>query len=56
MTRLMHGHERIINYFNKKYSFKIEDAPAHEQRRYAETLESWDNLKAKRDLLLQQAK
>lgn len=52
ITRLMHGHERMINWYNKKYSFKIDQATVKDQKKYADLLAGWDNLKSKRDQLM----
>lgn len=51
ITRMMISTEKLINFYNKKYNFEIENASAKEQREYKSALERWDFMKSKRDQL-----
>lgn len=51
LTRMMRNIEKIINWYNKKYNFQMNQASAKEQKEYNCLLERWDFLKAKRDSL-----
>jgi hypothetical protein len=51
ITRLMNKTEKLINWYNKKYNFQMENASAKEVKEYEGAIQRWDFLKAKRDLL-----
>ena len=50
-TRLMNKYEKIINWYNRKYSFDMSKASAREQKEYTMMQNAWDGMKAKRDAL-----
>lgn len=50
-TRLMIKYEKIIVWYNKKYSFDMSNATPKEQKEYNMMLNAWDGMKAKRDAL-----
>lgn len=49
MASFMLRMERIINFYNKKYSFEIERGTAQEQKEYRMAQSGWDTAKAHRD-------
>lgn len=55
ITNFMLKDEKIINWYNKKYSFDMSKATAKEHKEYQARLASWDMWKAKRNQLKQAA-
>jgi hypothetical protein len=51
VTATMLRQEKIINFYNRKYNFKIETAPKQCQRAYNVSLAIWDTYKPLRDEL-----
>lgn len=51
ITNAMNNIEKVINWYNKKYSFDISKATTKEQKEYNSLLQRWDFLKIKRDSL-----
>lgn len=54
LTSMMRREERLINYYNTKYEYQIEEeASPKEQAEYQGALNRWDAAKQHRDLLNQ---
>lgn len=50
-TSVMRTHERIINFFNKKYDYDMDKATDKDRREWQRSLDTWDGLKVNRDTL-----
>jgi hypothetical protein len=53
ITAKMHQLEKLIQYFNKKYDYEIEEATKKDKSEWNLALELWDTMKRKRDLIKQ---
>ena len=51
LTSLMNKYEKVIMWYNRKYSFEIKNGTAKEQKEYAAMQNAWGFAKTKRDEL-----
>lgn len=49
ITTTMRAYERVINFYNRKYNYEMEQAKPKEIKQYEASIRIWDFLKAKRD-------
>ena len=51
-TRIMNSYGKVINFYNKKYNYNIEEEGTEKEiKEYNSAINIWDQLKAKRDVL-----
>lgn len=53
IERIMKKYEKIIMFYNRKYNYDITLGTKKEEKQYLSALNIWDQLKSKRDSLVE---